>query len=129
MTPIDTPESRYREDLAHGQLLPDEHQARAVAELERLFDRLEAGQPEPRFSLLPKFLRKRSTDNTSAVADAGLYIWGPVGRGKSYLVDTFFDCLPFDNKRRIHFHSFMRAVHRDLKSYPNEQNPLALVTK
>ncbi|HBH11447.1 MAG TPA: cell division protein ZapE, partial [Gammaproteobacteria bacterium] len=36
----------------------------------------------------------------------GLYFWGGVGRGKTYLVDCFFDCLPFENKQRIHFHRF-----------------------
>jgi len=57
----------------------------------------------------------------------GLYFWGGVGRGKTYLVDTFFDSLPFEEKMRVHFHRFMQRVHDDLRKYDGEKNPLTLV--
>ncbi|HKJ94076.1 MAG TPA: cell division protein ZapE, partial [Gammaproteobacteria bacterium] len=57
----------------------------------------------------------------------GVYLWGGVGRGKTYLVDTFFDCLPFEEKRRLHFHRFMREVHGRLKTLRERQDPLAIV--
>jgi cell division protein ZapE len=59
----------------------------------------------------------------------GLYLWGGVGRGKTYLVDTFFDALPLERKQRIHFHSFMRAVHAELKQLQNQQDPLRVVAR
>jgi len=57
----------------------------------------------------------------------GLYLWGRVGRGKTYIIDSFFDCLNDDRKLRIHFHSFMLKVHRELKELPNEADPLAII--
>jgi cell division protein ZapE len=60
---------------------------------------------------------------------AGLYLWGGVGRGKTYLVDTFVDALPLENKQRIHFHSFMRAVHAELKTLKSQQEPLRIVAR
>jgi cell division protein ZapE len=50
-----------------------------------------------------------------------------VGRGKTYLVDTFFDCLPFRRKMRVHFHRFMRRVHEELKDLEGQKNPLERV--
>jgi cell division protein ZapE len=54
----------------------------------------------------------------------GLYFWGGVGRGKTYLMDGFFESLPFDKKIRLHFHRFMKRVHKDLKRLQGEKNPL-----
>lgn len=54
----------------------------------------------------------------------GLYFWGGVGRGKSFLMDVFFDCVPYRRKRRIHFHNFMAEVHHELKSLAGEKDPL-----
>ena len=57
----------------------------------------------------------------------GIYFYGGVGRGKTYLVDTFYDCLPFDNKMRVHFHRFMHRIHDELKLLDNEQDPLKII--
>jgi cell division protein ZapE len=59
----------------------------------------------------------------------GLYIWGSVGRGKTFLVDAFHDCLPFEDKLRIHFHRFMRQVHLELKALPRQRDPLQTVAR
>ena len=50
-----------------------------------------------------------------------------MGRGKTYLVDTFYDCLPFSRKLRVHFHRFMQRVHTELTSLEGEKNPLEIV--
>lgn len=59
----------------------------------------------------------------------GLYLWGGVGRGKSFLMDSFFDWVPVERKQRIHFHRFMQDVHRDLKAIQGAENPLLQIAR
>ena len=92
----------YRAGLASGEISPDAAQARAVDALSRLEGELNAAQ-EPGFSL-PFLTRKRE-------APRGVYLWGPVGRGKSMVMDLFFASAPVQRKRRVHFHAFMGETH------------------
>jgi cell division protein ZapE len=57
----------------------------------------------------------------------GLYLWGDVGRGKTYLMDLFYDCLPDEGKLRLHFHRFMARIHQELKEHSGEQDPLVRI--
>lgn len=57
----------------------------------------------------------------------GLYLWGGVGRGKTWLMDRFYAELPFDHKRRVHFHRFMQDVHAALRLLPKSPDPLPIV--
>src|SRR5215212_9060930 len=57
----------------------------------------------------------------------GVYLWGPVGRGKSFLMDAFFLCVPLVRKRRVHFHHFMREIHRELDEVKGTEDPIAEV--
>ncbi|HSG22356.1 MAG TPA: cell division protein ZapE [Azonexus sp.] len=59
----------------------------------------------------------------------GIYFWGGVGRGKSFLMDCFYDSVPYRRKRRIHFHAFMQQIHRDLDKYKGEQDPMLKVAE
>ena len=54
----------------------------------------------------------------------GVYFWGGVGRGKSFLMDCFYDSVPYRRKRRIHFHAFMHQIHRDLEKHKGEPDPM-----
>ena len=59
--------------------------------------------------------------------ERGLYLWGGVGRGKTWLMDMFFESLPFPEARRRHFHRFMHDIHVELKELQNKESPLDLV--
>lgn len=59
----------------------------------------------------------------------GLYLWGGVGRGKTYLMDWFAEALPLPGKRRLHFHHFMRDLHGELAGLPRQPDPLELVAE
>lgn len=59
----------------------------------------------------------------------GVYLWGGVGRGKSFLMDAFYSCVPVKRKTRLHFHEFMRGVHRELEDVKGMQDPLDEVAR
>ena len=59
----------------------------------------------------------------------GVYFWGGVGRGKSFLMDCFFNAVPYRRKKRIHFHAFMQQIHRDLDSFKGEADPMLKVAE
>ena len=54
----------------------------------------------------------------------GIYIWGGVGRGKTFLMDGFYECVPYRRKRRIHYHHFMAEVHQRMKQLADHDDPL-----
>jgi len=121
----DTPLSRYQQDLENPEFEPDEAQQFAVKNLQRLYDEL-LKHVEPKKSFLEKL---GIGADRPKVPIQGLYFWGGVGRGKTYLVDTFYECLPFENKLRMHFHRFMQRVHAERKLLKDQADPLQIVGK
>jgi len=119
-----TPWQRYQADLRREDFHHDPAQEAAVLLLQDLYERLLA-QPEASDRGLRAWVRKMRGLPTEPVT--GLYLWGGVGRGKTYLVDAFFDCLPFNRKLRVHFHRFMQRVHAELTDLEGEKNPLETV--
>lgn len=93
--------------VSAGELKPDPDQAQAAAKLADIQQQLEA--VPPRGSTLWRFLGKKPDPVR------GLYLWGGVGRGKSMLMDLFFDAVQINRKRRAHFHEFMLDIHARLK--------------
>ncbi len=125
-----TPLERYKKDLERDDFSYDPAQEMAVKHLQRLYDELVAYTPpkkEEGFASKLKGLFGKKEEEVQPLM--GLYFWGGVGRGKTYLVDTFYDSLPFQEKMRVHFHRFMQRVHDDLRKFDGEKNPLTLVAE
>ena len=118
-----TPLARYEKDLEREDFNHDPAQRAAVEKLQVLYDAL-VTQPLPTKPGLLK--RLFSSEKTPLEPVKGLYFWGGVGRGKTYLMDCFYESLPFEQKMRAHFHRFMRRVHQELKTLDGK-DPLTVV--
>ena len=103
----------------HGFTL-DASQLLAVARLQRLSEDL-IGLEKLESSFIRLLAKKRVVK--------GMYIWGGVGRGKSFLMDSFFNCAPVAKKRRIHFHRFMQEVHQRMNALTGQAEPLAAMAR
>jgi len=102
-------------------IVADEAQQAAAARLQAFYDALLAFKAARR-TKLRKLLARPALPK-------GVWFWGGVGRGKSFLMDCFFDAVPYQRKRRVHFHAFMREVHERLRGLKDEADPLAKVAE
>jgi len=116
-----TPLERYQHDLDQSEIMVDPGQYQAVKLTQTLYEQL-LKSASRRQGLIARFKQKLSGQVNERVR--GIYFWGGVGRGKTRIVDSFFESLPFDNKLRIHFHRFMQRVHHELKQLHHIENPL-----
>ncbi len=125
-----SPTSRYQQALHEGTHQPDDVQREAVERLDAIYQQL-AMQPEPvrqnggLFAKIGKLLSKQEI--VIAPPARGLYMWGGVGRGKTWLMDLFYQSLPGARKQRLHFHRFMLRVHEELTALQGESDPLEIV--
>ena len=103
------PVALYRERAGGGAIRADSAQLRAVARLQRLHDALRDYKPAG--AAHRGLLARLGLGEPPPEPPRGIYLWGPVGRGKSMLMDLFFASAPVANKRRVHFHAFMLDVH------------------
>ncbi|UNK48327.1 cell division protein ZapE [Lysobacter sp. S4-A87] len=122
-----TPSILYAAGVARGDWNDDPAQHAALREL----DRIHAALLSPRRRGLLDGLLGRKPE-----AAKGLYLWGGVGRGKTFLIDMFYEALPAQDrsddqigKRRTHFHRFMREVHAQLRAHAGESDPLAAIAR
>lgn len=111
-----TPLERYQQLLKEKKIFQDTQQAEVIHALQTLYDQLTEKK-----SWLKKFFAHKKS--------GGLYLWGNVGIGKSFLMDLFFNSLPFPQKIRLHFHEFMREIHIELASLQGSTNPLVKIAK
>lgn len=116
-----TPWQTYQQDLKRDDFVHDAAQENAVRHLQRLYDDLTQEKSKSKNFFSKLFTKDEPTPIK------GLYFWGGVGRGKTYLVDTFYEALPGKRKMRVHFHRFMHRVHNELKKLHNTANPLEKV--
>jgi len=111
-----SPKAWYQAASAVPDFVHDAAQAAAIAELDVLWHQL-VDFKSKRNQFLGRSL-------LSPEVPKGLYLWGGVGRGKTFLMDAFYACLPYRRKRRIHFHNFMAEVHREMKALAGADDPL-----
>jgi len=126
-----SPLEQYHNDQQQLGFSADIAQAKAIEHLQRLYEDLCADE---RLKLSPTQWSQRLSGwmggkSKQQATIKGLYFWGGVGRGKTYLMDVFYQCLPFENKQRTHFHRFMRYVHGRLAVHTGAKNPLQLVAQ
>ena len=123
MTAIDsaTPSQAYAAGASAGRWQADPAQQSVLLELDRIQAQLAAAEPEGVFGKLTARFRERD-------AVQGLYLWGPVGRGKTLLADLLFDSVTVP-KARWHFHAFMQQIHARLKQLTGHSDTLSLVAR
>jgi cell division protein ZapE len=119
------PSDAYEAGVRRGDWSRDPAQVRVLGELDRIHDALLA----PRLDGVLGRLRSLLPGAAPAAATDGLYLWGGVGRGKTFLIDLFHQGLPIAQKRRTHFHRFMRQVHEQLRAHAGERDPLAAIVR
>jgi cell division protein ZapE len=111
--------SLYQQHLEKRGFLADPSQRRAVERLQQLYEEWSAYKAQ-RSSALRRLIVRPPLPR-------GVYLWGAVGRGKSFLMDSFYLCLPLVRKRRVHFHHFMREIHREMNLLKGAEDPIAEV--
>lgn len=116
----------YTRELRAHRYSPDALQLSVLERLEDLRGRLIAAH-EADTSIGRRLLRRLS--HREAAPEHGVYLWGPVGRGKTWMMDLFFRSLPFHERRRRHFHRFMHDVHAELKGLGGQDSPLEFLAE
>lgn len=114
-----SPAAWYEQTLTQRGFQADDAQAAAIESLDVLYQQL--------LLFKQKRHRKLAVFLPSPDVPKGIYMWGGVGRGKSFLMDAFFTCLPYKRKVRLHFHHFMFDIHNELKTLKGEKDPLITV--
>jgi len=119
----------YLESIETGILRLDPEQKVVMEELQIVYAAIlnEASKPVTKKSFFSIFKKTNSVEKKHAIK--GLYIYGGVGRGKTHLVDFFFERLPIKKKMRLHFHRFMQIVHDELAKLDGVEDPLKKVAK
>ncbi len=129
------PKRAYEALVDGGDIKPDSTQARAMDELQALYDSLRdyAAQMGKK-----NWMTRLKLGRNKMAPPRGLYVWGGVGRGKSMLMDLFFDHVPIEARKRVHFHSFMQEVHKRVHSFrqavlakkvPESSDPLVALSR
>lgn len=115
--------AEYQQALNSGHFDTDPAQLNALEYLQSLSIQL---QQPVKTSWMARLRKKWDSGQTQ---QRGLYLWGGVGRGKTWLMDMFFDALPFDDKLRLHFRHFMQEIHDELTQLTGHRDPLPIVAK
>lgn len=118
-----TPLEAYQQKIKHGEIKEDKRQREIISVLNKIYHHLVKRQTfrDSQIGQLRRKIKPRPPIK-------GLYLWGNVGAGKTFLLDTFYDCLPV-RKIRLHFHAFMQQIHQSLKETQGIKNPLQKIAR
>ncbi|XOD70456.1 MAG: cell division protein ZapE [Sodalis sp. (in: enterobacteria)] len=125
--------SFYQKMLVKKEYQPDKNQAAAITKLDRIHQHLQAAQTSAVMDIPSKLLIRLGkkllckSNFTPSEPARGLYMWGGVGRGKTWLMDLFYGSLPIGRKLRLHFHRFMLRVHEEMTNLQGHQDPLEII--
>ena len=123
-----TPEKIYQDKVVQGSIQEDSAQRRAICLLNKLHKALMAQSEEKAvIKWLVLFFKLLFFKKKKSASVQGIYMWGGVGRGKTFLMDIFHDSLSIDKKMRTHFHRFMRDIHEQLRINTGASEPLKIV--
>lgn len=111
----------YEKTLAERGYTADAAQMAAAQRLQQLYTELLQFKVS-RASTLKRLLARPAPPQ-------GVYFWGGVGRGKSFLMDCFYDAVPYRRKKRIHFHAFMQRIHKELDAFKGASDPMLKVAE
>lgn len=107
------PSELYQQKVASNEIQNDELQRDVLSKLDKVYEQI--SNKKSLFSFY--------------TPSKGIYLWGGVGIGKTFLMDCLYDSLTIKKKQRMHFHNFMKAMHEKLNSYHSQKNPIQLVAK
>jgi len=113
-----SPLERYQAHLDKGEFQADSHQQYAVQHIQSIYQQLSQNQ-----STWGRYLGFKNQ------VIKGVYLWGGIGRGKTWLMDSLYQSLPTKHKKRVHFYAFMQGIHQDIKALSGKKNPLHIVAK
>ncbi len=120
----------YKTALKQPDMVHDAMQEQAITRLEALSSSLRTNDKNPLLNFLKRYsLLQALVQKIQPPATQGLYLWGNVGRGKSWLMNLFYEELAIKEKKRIHFHHFMLDIHEKLSSLDRQKNPLQHIAK
>lgn len=117
-----TPLERYQELLSANELSHDTGQEKVITAFDELYTVINKARPNSMASSLKRLLFKPKPVK-------GLYLWGGVGRGKTWMMDLFYESLDIKNKYRQHFHRYIQEIHEQLEQYKGQKKPLALIAR
>ena len=122
MTAVQRPSEAYAAGVTAGRWQHDAAQVAVLRSLDRIHEGLDAGHDAGLLDRLRGLFG-------GATPVRGLYLWGGVGRGKTFLIDLLHEALPGERKLRLHFHRFMGRVHEALRAHAGEQDPLRAIAR
>lgn len=116
----------YQDALSQPDMVQDSAQQEAITKLQTLTEHL---QDSEKNSWLFQLLIYSPIKSWRPEPVKGLYLWGGVGRGKTWLMNLFYRQLKIKNKKRIHFHHFMLSIHEQLGELKKQKNPLQVIAR